>query len=133
MLFWEKIVYPPKSVCEDKTRECFANKWVVVTGATSGIGEALTLRLIRAKANLYLIARNEQKLKELCSKARENGCEAFYDSIDLREREQLDALCTTLRDRFPAVSYFFCTRGNPSIGQSMTPSTGCMIMTAPWI
>ena len=57
-----KIVYPPKSVGEGKTRECFANKWVVVTGATSGIGEALTLRLIRAKANLYLIARNEQKL-----------------------------------------------------------------------
>ena len=121
MNFWERIVYPSKSVSEDKLRAPFAGKWIVVTGATSGIGEALTLRLIQANANLYLIARNEQKLTDLCNQAKENGCEACYDAIDLRQREQLDALCSTLRDRFPAVSYFFCNAGK-SINRTISDS-----------
>ena len=119
---WKNMVYPPKRVRDERVSMHFAGKWVVVTGATSGIGEALTLRLIRAKANLFLIARDEQKLKDLCSKAEENGCEACYDAIDLRQREQLDALCATLRERFPAVSFLFCNAGksiNRTIGDSI--------------
>ena len=111
MSFWKRLVYPPVSVSNDQLRKHFAGKWVVVTGASSGIGEALTLRLIKAKANLYLISRNEEKLMSLCQKARENGCEACYDALDLRQREQLDALCVKLREGFPSVSYLFCNAG----------------------
>ena len=108
---WKYLVYPPVSISDEKLRWCFAGKCVVVTGATSGIGEALTLRLIHAKANLCLISRNEEKLKLLCQKAKENGNEACYSAIDLRQREELDALCTQLRDKFPGVSYLFCNAG----------------------
>ena len=121
MSFWKKIVYPSIAISDNKLSLHFAGKWVVVTGATSGIGEALTLRLIQAKANLYLIARNEQKLIDLCNQAKENGCEACYDAIDLRLREQLDALCSTLRDRFPYVSYLFCNAGK-SINRTINDS-----------
>lgn len=121
MSLWKKIVYPSIAISDNKLSLNFAGKWVVVTGATSGIGEALTLRLIQAKANLYLIARNEQKLIDLCNKAKENGCEACYDAIDLRQREQLDALCSTLRDRFPSVSYLFCNAGK-SINRTINDS-----------
>lgn len=111
MSFWKKIVYPSIAISDNKLSLHLAGKWVVVTGATSGIGEALTLRLIQAKANLYLIARNEQKLIDLCNQAKENGCEACYEAIDLRQRKQLDALCAKLRDKLPSVSYFFCNAG----------------------
>ena len=121
MSFWKRIVYPSVSVSDEKLRKCFAGKWVVVTGATSGIGEALVLRLIKAKANLYLIARNKEKLLFLCNKAKEQGCEACYDAIDLRQREQLDALCAELRDRLPSVSYFFCNAGK-SINRTINDS-----------
>lgn len=121
MSLWKKIVYPSISISDNQLSTHFAGKWVVVTGATSGIGEALTLRLIHAKANLYLIARNEQKLIDLCNQAKENGCEACYEAIDLRQREQLDALCSTLRDRFPAVSYLFCNAGK-SINRTINDS-----------
>ena len=105
------MVYPRAAVSDEKMRRCFEGKWVVVTGASSGIGEALTLRLIDAKANLCLISRNEEKLMSLCEKAKKNGCEACYRAIDLRQREELDALCTKLRDQFPAVSFLFCNAG----------------------
>ena len=121
MSLWKKIVYPSIAISDNKLSLHFAGKWVVVTGATSGIGEALTLRLIQAKANLYLIARNEQKLIDLCNQAKKNGCEACYDAIDLRQREQLDALCSTLRDRFPSVSYLFCNAGK-SINRTINDS-----------
>ena len=122
MDFWKYLVYPWVAVSDERLRRCFAGKWVVVTGASSGIGEALTLRLIKAGANLYLISHNEEKLASLCDKARENGCEACYETIDLRQREQLDALCLKLRDRLPSVSYLFCNAGksiNRSIGDSV--------------
>ncbi|MBR5102147.1 MAG: SDR family NAD(P)-dependent oxidoreductase, partial [Muribaculaceae bacterium] len=109
------------SVSEEKLKSFFAGKWVVVTGASSGIGEALTMRLIRAKANLYLISRNEAKLKSLCGKAQDNGCQARYSAIDLRQREQLDALCLQLRDELPCVSYLFCNAGK-SIKRSISDS-----------
>jgi len=110
------------SLSEEKLSKTFAGKRVVITGASSGIGEALALRLIKAKANLHLISRSEQKLESLCVKARENGCEASYSAIDLRQREQLDALCAKLRGQLPAVDYLFCNAGksiNRTIGDSL--------------
>ncbi len=119
--FWKHIIYPPKSISEAKLSETFGGKWVVVTGATSGIGEALTLKLIAAKANVLLIARNEEQLQLLCRKAHENGCQARYKAIDLRQRQELDAWCETLRAKLPAVSFLFCNAGK-SIKRSITSS-----------
>ena len=118
---WKNIVYPPKTVGEAKLKARFAGKWVVVTGATSGIGEALTMRLIRAQANLFLISRNEAKLQALCDQAEANGCQARYRAIDLRQREQLDVLCAELRVELPHVSYLFCNAGK-SIRRTISDS-----------
>lgn len=122
---WKHIVYPSKSVSDERLRSTFVGKWVVITGASSGIGEALTLRLINAKAHLFLIARNEEKLKFLCDKARENGCEARYKAIDLRQRDELDAWCETLREELPEVSFLFCNAGK-SIKRSISSSIARM-------
>lgn len=111
MDFWKHIVYPPVSASNAKVREHFGGKWVVITGASSGIGEALTLRLIEARAHLFLIARSEDRLQALCEKARANGCEARYAAIDLRNRQQLEALCQELRETLPSVSCMFCNAG----------------------
>lgn len=111
MSLWKHIVYPSKSVSDERLKATFGGKWVVITGASSGIGEALALRLINAKANLFLIARNEDKLKSLCDRAVANGCEADYKAIDLRQREQLDVICGELRDKLPSVSFLFCNAG----------------------
>ena len=77
--------------------DAFVNHWVVVTGASRGIGEALVRRLIASHANLFLIARSEEQLHSLCKKAREAGCKAEYCAIDLRDRERLDQLCQYLK------------------------------------
>lgn len=51
------------------TKINFANKTVWITGASSGLGEAMAIQLAKAGANLILTSRNEKELnrvKELC-------------------------------------------------------------------
>ena len=105
------LAYPPISLTPDITREHFSGKWILVTGASHGIGRALTEKLISAGANVFLIARSEADLRFLCAKAKQMGSSADYCAIDLRDREKLVQLCTKLRETLPHLDYFFCNAG----------------------
>ncbi|KAJ0051960.1 hypothetical protein Pint_01216 [Pistacia integerrima] len=54
-------------------RENVAGKVVLITGASSGIGEYLAYEYARRGASLALVARREGRLKEVAVKARELG------------------------------------------------------------
>ena len=43
----------------------FTNKVVVITGASSGIGEASAIKFAKMNANLVLVARRKEKLLEV--------------------------------------------------------------------
>ena len=59
-------------------------KATLITGASSGIGEAFARRLAAEKHNLFLVARSEEKLRSLCDQlASKHGIEARYFAIDL--------------------------------------------------
>ena len=105
------LAYPTISLIPDITREHFFGKWVLVTGASHGIGRALTEKLISAGANVFLIARSEADLRLLCTKAKQMGSSADYCAIDLRNREKLEQLCQKLRETLPRLDYFFCNAG----------------------
>jgi len=105
------LAYPSISLTPDITREHFCGKWVLVTGASHGIGRALTEKLISAGANVFLIARSEADLRLLCAKAKQMGSSADYCAIDLRDREKLELLCQKLRETLPRLDYFFCNAG----------------------
>ena len=105
------LAYPSISLTPDITREHFSGKWVLVTGASHGIGRALTEKLISTGANVFLIARSEADLRLLCAKAKQIGSSADYCAIDLRDREKLEQLCQKLRETLPRLDYFFCNAG----------------------
>ena len=105
------LAYPPISLTPDITREHFSGKWVLVTGASHGIGRALTEKIINAGANVFLISRSEADLRLLCAKAKQMGSSADYCAIDLRDREKLEQLCQKLRETLPWLDYFFCNAG----------------------
>lgn len=61
-------------------------KVTLITGASSGIGEAFARRLADEKHNLVLVSRNQKKLHELCDELMLNhGISAHYIAIDLSE------------------------------------------------
>ena len=105
------LVYPTISLTPEITKEHFLGKWVLVTGASHGIGRALSEKLISAGANVFLIARSEEDLHHLSAKAKQMGSCADYCAIDLRNREKLELLCQKLRETLPRLDYFFCNAG----------------------
>ena len=63
-------------------------KATLITGASSGIGEAFARKLAADKHNLVLVARSEKKLHELCDELMlEHKITAHYVALDLTESE----------------------------------------------
>lgn len=63
-------------------------KATLITGASSGIGEAFARRLAAEKHNLVLVARSENKLHELCDELMlEHQITAHYVALDLTDFE----------------------------------------------
>jgi short-subunit dehydrogenase len=63
-------------------------KVTLITGASSGIGEAFARALAEEKHNLVLVARSEDKLHALCDELMlEHGITAHYVALDLIDYE----------------------------------------------
>lgn len=62
----------------------------VVTGAGTGIGRAIALRLARKGAALSLMARDVERLEETARAARKLGARAKSFAVDIRKRTRVD-------------------------------------------
>jgi short-subunit dehydrogenase len=74
-------------------------KVVLVTGASSGIGRAASVRLAAAGATMLLVARSEDLLAELVREIEGTGGTAYAYPCDLTDLEQVDALVTKVLDQ----------------------------------
>ena len=62
--------------------------WTLITGASSGIGEAFARKLASQGKNVLLVARTESKLAALCNElGRANNVNAQYVALDLTEKD----------------------------------------------
>src|SRR3974390_2045668 len=68
------------------------DKVVVITGASSGLGEATARRLSTAGAKIVLGARRTKHLDALAKELVENGGDAIAITTDVTDREQVKAL-----------------------------------------
>jgi NADP-dependent 3-hydroxy acid dehydrogenase YdfG len=67
-------------------------KVVIITGASSGIGEATAIELASKGAKLVLAARREDRLKKLQEEIQKNGGQAIYKVTDVTSYEQMEEL-----------------------------------------
>jgi len=73
-----------------------AGKTIVITGASSGIGEATALKLAPTGAKLLLVARDITKLEATQAQIQELGGEAHIYSCDISNMESCDELVSTV-------------------------------------
>lgn len=75
------------------------DRTAVVTGASSGIGYAITAALARAGAAVVLVARDQARLEAAAQQLTLEGLAAATVSADLGRREEVDRVCADLTDR----------------------------------
>lgn len=81
---------------KELTRQRYYNQRVIwLTGASTGIGEALARELITTGAQLIISARNAQKLEELSSELGQN-CMAIPADISIKE-QNIEVIETIIR------------------------------------
>jgi NADP-dependent 3-hydroxy acid dehydrogenase YdfG len=68
------------------------SKVVIITGASSGVGEATARRLGASGAKLMLAARREERLKDLVAAIEKTGGTVAYRVTDVADRAQVQAL-----------------------------------------
>ena len=66
-----------------------AEQTLVITGATSGIGLTTARMAAKKGANLVLVARNEDALRELATKINADGGSAIYVAADVADEAEL--------------------------------------------
>jgi NAD(P)-dependent dehydrogenase (short-subunit alcohol dehydrogenase family) len=89
--YWERNLDP--DLFKDRSlRGAIEGKVVVITGASSGIGEALALRVGEAGGIAVLVARSEEKLNEVKAQIEEAGGTAHVHPGNLAELDDCDRL-----------------------------------------
>ncbi|GAA3961423.1 SDR family oxidoreductase [Mucilaginibacter dorajii] len=76
------------------------NKVIAITGASSGIGEAIAIQFAQQGAKVVLGARRLDRLKALAEKIIQAGGEASYIITDVKKRGDLQNLVKLACDRY---------------------------------
>lgn len=79
------------------------DKVVIITGGSSGLGEATARRLAKSGAKVMLAARREEKLKEIVADIEKSGGSAKYQTTDITNRAEVDALVKTTKETYGRV------------------------------
>src|SRR5688500_5048701 len=87
------------------------NKVIFLTGASSGIGEALALELAKRGAILGLVARREEMLRELASRCEAGGGVARVFACDVTDGVELVRAADRLRNEFSRIDMLIANAG----------------------
>lgn len=87
------------------------NKVVIITGASSGIGEATAYKLAEQGAKLVLGARRRDKLEAIAENIKAKGGEAVYRITDVVKPEDNAALVELAKTAFGRLDAIFLNAG----------------------
>lgn len=90
-------------------------KTAVITGASSGIGEAAALRLAQEGCNLFLIARREKNLKELKKNISSYKVSAEYAAGDVTDKDFVSKAISRAQGIFGPINILVLSAGTAFI------------------
>ncbi|MBT1157148.1 SDR family oxidoreductase [Aminobacter anthyllidis] len=87
------------------------DKVVIITGASSGIGEATARLLASRGAKVVLGARRADKLKTIADDIVQGGGEAVYQELDVTTQTDNNAIVALAKEKFGRVDVMFLNAG----------------------
>jgi acyl-CoA synthetase (AMP-forming)/AMP-acid ligase II/NAD(P)-dependent dehydrogenase (short-subunit alcohol dehydrogenase family) len=98
-------------VSERKLRDAVAGRVVLITGASSGVGEASARRLGAAGATVLLVARRRELLEAVRDEIAAAGGSAYVHPCDLADTDQVGALVTEVLQQHGQVDVVISNAG----------------------
>ena len=92
-------------------KNAMKSKTVVITGASSGIGEAMAQLYAKMGARVVLGARSEDKLKTLTDKITADGGQAVYCATDVTKAEDCKRLIDKAVESYGGIDILICNAG----------------------
>lgn len=74
---------------------------ILISGANSGLGKALAISYAGANINLFLCARNLQKLQEIKKICQDLKANVFIKSLDVKNEEECAAWIAKIEENYP--------------------------------
>jgi NAD(P)-dependent dehydrogenase (short-subunit alcohol dehydrogenase family) len=113
-----------------------ARKLAIITGATSGLGEAATLALAREGFDLIAVGRDAARGASVVERARALGAKVEFVSADLFSRADTDRLAALLREKAPKIDVLINNAGAMFARRDRTAdgveATVALNLQAPW-
>jgi NAD(P)-dependent dehydrogenase (short-subunit alcohol dehydrogenase family) len=115
--YWEEQL--DTTTADDRAnRKALRGKYVVITGASSGIGLVTAHKVAQCGGIPVLVARGKEKLDETKRAIELRGGTALVYPCDLSDLDAIDALCKQLSDELPRVDFLVNNAGR-SIRRSL--------------
>jgi short-subunit dehydrogenase len=118
--YWERHLDPELTI-DRSLRGAVRGKVVVVTGGSSGIGEAAAIRIAEAGGKVVIVARDEEKLTEVRKRITAQGGFAKTYSCDITDYAANDKLAKDILKEFGHVDVLVNNAGR-SIRRSLALS-----------
>jgi len=98
-----------------------ADKVIIITGASSGIGAVIARRMATEGAAVALAARREDKLKAVCNEITAAGGKAAYFVVDVTSQQQVTDMVGKVAKKFGRVDVIVNNAGL----MAMAPLSAC--------
>ncbi|WP_289139593.1 SDR family NAD(P)-dependent oxidoreductase [uncultured Brevibacillus sp.] len=86
----EKLLFVPTRLDKEKLAKAVHGKTIVITGASSGIGEQVAKLLANFHVHMILVARREEKLQEMKKELETRAAKVSIFRADLRDSAEMD-------------------------------------------
>ena len=87
------------------------DKVVIITGASSGIGEATAKLLASKGAKVVLGARREDKLRQIADEIKKAGGQVVYRELDVTKPSDSDDIVKLAKETYGRVDAIFLNAG----------------------